>query len=178
MHGSLETEDETCKFFCSELRGMILNVDYRLAPEHPFPAAHDDVFEVLNWVCGTVFLARSSCLMLMFMHQVVANAAEYSVDTRKIGLWGCSAGSNLAAGVALRDSENNPSRIAYMSLVVPPVCHPRYFPEGQVSLLHGKSEAEIAVLAPLLGVWGTHISMAMLFMPDARPVQTNMQPEM
>lgn len=43
-------------------------------------------------------------------------------------MWGCSAGGNLAAGVALRDSASGPSRIAFLSLVVPVTCHPHHTP--------------------------------------------------
>jgi acetyl esterase/lipase len=59
VHGHLDTDDETSKYFCSELRAVVINVDYSLAPEHPFPAAHNDVLEVLNWVrpCLTLLLS-------------------------------------------------------------------------------------------------------------------------
>lgn len=50
IHGSPEADDWAAEWFASEIRGPVVSVDYRLVPEHPFPAPHDDVFEALNWV--------------------------------------------------------------------------------------------------------------------------------
>ena len=83
----------------------MIGVDYRLAPEYPFPAPRDDGYEALNWT--------------------ITNASKYSIDPRRIGLWGISAGGNLAASVALLDCvHHKPSRIRHLNLVVPAVCHP------------------------------------------------------
>ena len=99
------------KFFASELRAVVIGVDYRLAPEYPFPAPLDDCYEALNWT--------------------IAHAAEYNIDHERIGLWGGSAGANLGAAVALRDSmEHSVSRLRHANLVVPVTCHPDYFPEA------------------------------------------------
>lgn len=61
---------------------VVVSVDYRLAPEHPFPAAHDDTWTALTWVAG--------------------HAEEIGGDPGSLVLYGGSAGANLAAGVALR----------------------------------------------------------------------------
>ncbi len=88
---------------------MVIGVDYRLAPEYPFPLPHNDCFEVLNWITN--------------------NAAEYMIDIKRLALWGCSAGGNLAAGVALRDSaENEITRLRHVNLIVPVTCHPNLYP--------------------------------------------------
>jgi len=93
------------------LRAVVVSVDYRLAPEHKFPIPHNDCFEALNWV--------------------YRNAAKYMIDKGRIGLWGCSAGGNLAAGVALRDSFNlEVPRIRHLDLVVPVTCHPTLYPHS------------------------------------------------
>jgi acetyl esterase/lipase len=122
-------------FFASELRAVIINVDYRLAPEHPFPAPLDDCYEAIQWT--------------------IDHAAEYKIDKDRIGLWGCSAGGNLAAGVALRDAmEHQVSRICHANLVVPVTCHPDLYPEelkmGGSSTLSG-SEQHGKVLRELWG---------------------------
>lgn len=96
-------------FFASELDAIVILVDYRLAPEYPFPAAHNDCYETLDWV------AR--------------NAAGYSLDVNRIALWGTSAGGQLAASIALRDSnEHKVSRIKHVNLVVPVLCAPQLYP--------------------------------------------------
>lgn len=79
--GSL-TSGDSCARFISEHAGIaVLSVDYRLAPEHPFPAAPDDVLAVFD--------------------HLVENAATYGVDPRRIAVGGDSAGGNLAAVLCL-----------------------------------------------------------------------------
>jgi acetyl esterase/lipase len=117
-----------------------VGVDYRLAPQYPFPKGRDDCFEALNWV--------------------VDNATEYRIDTGRIALWGASSGANLCGSVALRDSaENEVSRIRHANLFVPVTCHPDSYPislpTGSVSWkkfapFHKTEE----VLAGLQRLWG------------------------
>ncbi|KAL1894190.1 hypothetical protein Sste5346_005976 [Sporothrix stenoceras] len=109
IHGHSSLEDDVFKFVASETLSVVFGVDYRLAPEHPFPAPHDDSYKALNYV--------------------VDNAAKYNVDTKRIALWGCSAGGNLVAGVALRDArEHEVTRICHASLLVPALCPPKVAP--------------------------------------------------
>lgn len=49
--GDLDTHDQLCRRLCSGTDAVVVSVDYRLAPEHPFPAAVDDASEALTWVC-------------------------------------------------------------------------------------------------------------------------------
>ncbi|MEU7475096.1 alpha/beta hydrolase [Lentzea sp. NPDC042327] len=78
--GSLESHDNLCRFLAREAGVRVLAADYRLAPEHPFPAAADDASEVLRYA--------------------VAKAEDLGVDPRRIALGGDSAGGNLAAVTA------------------------------------------------------------------------------
>lgn len=48
--GSLETDDPTCRRLARELELVVLNVEYRLAPEHKFPQGVEDCFDVVKWV--------------------------------------------------------------------------------------------------------------------------------
>lgn len=48
--GGLENEELNCRNFAEKLGAVCVNVDYRLAPEHPFPAAVDDSWDALKWV--------------------------------------------------------------------------------------------------------------------------------
>lgn len=92
------------------MRAVVISVDYRLAPENKFPCALDDCYQTIEWTLG--------------------NAEKYKIDSKRIGLWGCSAGGNLAAAVALRDAvEHQISRLRHVNLVVPVTCHPDLYPE-------------------------------------------------
>lgn len=89
---------------------VVISVDYRLAPEYPFPAPFDDCFEALDWT--------------------INNSTEYKINPSRIGIWGASAGGQLAAAVALKDSaEHDVSRIRHVNLVVPAVCTPSLYPD-------------------------------------------------
>jgi acetyl esterase len=79
--GSFETHDEACRLFCRHAGAHVLAIDYRLAPEHPFPAAVNDARAAFRWA-----------------H---ANAAALGADPTRIAIAGDSAGDNLAAVTAL-----------------------------------------------------------------------------
>ncbi len=78
--GDLDTHDALCRLLCDQAGVAVLNVGYRLAPEHPFPAAVDDALTAFRWA-----------------H---ANAARLGVDPTRIAVGGDSAGGNLATVVA------------------------------------------------------------------------------
>ncbi|MEO8114000.1 MAG: alpha/beta hydrolase [Phenylobacterium sp.] len=97
--GDLETHDGHCRRLAAWSGARVLAVDYRLAPEHPFPAGHDDALAAVKWA---------------FDH-----AAEIGFDPKHVAVGGCSAGGNLAASVAL-DLKDDPKRkIAFQLLLYP-----------------------------------------------------------
>ena len=79
--GSIDTEHGMDVELCRELGVVVVSVDYRLAPEHPFPAGLDDCYAALVW-----------------LH---AEAEVLGVDPTRIAVKGGSAGGGLAAAIAL-----------------------------------------------------------------------------
>ncbi len=77
----LNTHDNICRFLCNHADCVVVSVDYRLAPEHKFPAAVEDVYDVLKWLPD--------------------NAEKIDGDASKVAIGGDSAGGNIAASVAL-----------------------------------------------------------------------------
>ena len=97
--GSLDTHDLVARNLCAGVGALVASVDYRMGPEHKFPAAVDDSFAALRWV-----------------H---ANAAELGADPGRIGVHGDSAGANLAAVVALLARDAGSPSLRLQSLVYP-----------------------------------------------------------
>ena len=81
--GDLDSHDGVCRSLANKSGHAVLSVDYRLAPEHKFPAAYDDCANALRWA-----------------HD---NASSLGVDKTRIAVGGDSAGGNLAAAVALAE---------------------------------------------------------------------------
>jgi acetyl esterase len=80
VFGDLDTHDGVCRLLCRHAGAHLLAVDYRLAPEHPFPAAVEDARGALSWAW--------------------AHAHELGADPARLGVAGDSAGGNLAAVVS------------------------------------------------------------------------------
>lgn len=97
--GDLDSHDGLCCQLTREAGCVTVAVDYRLAPEHVFPAAADDAEAALRWVA--------------------ANAAELGIDPRRIVVCGESAGANLATVAALRAKERGGPVIALQLLAYP-----------------------------------------------------------
>jgi len=95
----LDSHDSTARGLCREAGAVVVSVDYRLAPESPFPAAVDDAYEALCWAAG--------------------HHAELGGDPAALVVAGDSAGGNLAAVVALLARDRSGPRIALQALVYP-----------------------------------------------------------
>jgi acetyl esterase len=97
--GDLDTHDTLCRQLTAGAGIGVIAVDYRLAPEHKFPAAADDAWAATTWI--------------------VAHAAELGVDASKLAVGGDSAGGNLAAVVALQARDAGGPKIALQLLNYP-----------------------------------------------------------
>ena len=98
VYGGLDTHESTCRFLAEEAGVRVLSVDYRLAPEHVFPAGVDDAWAAYEWVAG--------------------NAADYDADPTRLAVGGDSAGGYLAAATALRAAQEKVP-LAFQLLIYP-----------------------------------------------------------
>ena len=97
--GDIESHDTGCRHLANRAECAVVSVDYRLAPEHKFPAAVEDCFAATAWVAG--------------------NAAALGVDAGRLAVGGDSAGGNLAAVVSLLARDHGTPRIGYQLLIYP-----------------------------------------------------------
>ena len=97
--GNLESHDRMCRRLATVARICVVAVDYRLAPEHPFPAALDDATMALRWIAG--------------------HAGEFRIQASSIGVGGDSAGGNLAAALALMGRDGSVPAAAFQALLYP-----------------------------------------------------------
>jgi acetyl esterase len=95
----LEAADGGCRLMCLQLGAVIVNVDYRQAPEDPYPTPHEDCYAATCWT--------------------VEHAAELRVDAGRVAVMGPSAGGNLAAAVALLARDRGGPSIRSVMLMVP-----------------------------------------------------------
>jgi acetyl esterase/lipase len=97
--GSLDTHDPICRSLSNASGCVLLSVDYRLAPEHPFPAAIADGCHATEWVA--------------------AHAGELGIDPARIGVCGDSAGATLAAVVCQAVAAGGQGHLAFQFLLCP-----------------------------------------------------------
>lgn len=95
--GDLSNEEMNCRDFCKKFGAVCLNVDYRLGPEHKFPAAIDDSYDVLEWVsrnrCSRTLMSKS----LIVCIQAAANASSLGANPAKgFLIFGTSAGASIS----------------------------------------------------------------------------------
>jgi acetyl esterase len=97
--GNIEMTDQPCRMLTNAARCVTISVDYRLAPEHKFPAGPEDCYAATKWAAD--------------------NAAALNCDPARIAVGGTSAGATLAAAVALMARDRGGPRVAYQLLVYP-----------------------------------------------------------
>ncbi|KAI0078039.1 hypothetical protein K474DRAFT_1674366 [Panus rudis PR-1116 ss-1] len=111
--GSIEHDELFLRRICVELQVVIFAVEYRLAPEYPFPTPLNDNYAALKWA--------------------VENATSFSASPKRgLVLAGCSAGANLSAALALRARDDpffDDSRVTGQLLQIPAALHPAAIPQ-------------------------------------------------
>ncbi len=97
--GDLDSHDVLCRQLAEQSGVVVIAVDYRLAPEHRFPAAVDDAFAATRWI--------------------VSKAAQFGIDPDRIAVGGDSAGGNLAIVASLMARDAGAPKIAFQLLIYP-----------------------------------------------------------
>jgi len=97
--GNLESHDVICRALAARAGFAVVSVDYRLAPEHPFPAAITDAMAALAWLA--------------------AEGPARGLDADRIAVGGDSAGGNIAAALAILDRDSGRPRIRFQLLLYP-----------------------------------------------------------
>jgi acetyl esterase len=99
VFGTIGSVDRNCRVFANTANCVVINVDYRLAPEHKFPAAAEDAYAALTYAA--------------------AHADEFGIDAGRIAIGGDSAGGNLAAVACLMARDRSGPKPVFQLLVYP-----------------------------------------------------------
>lgn len=129
--GSINTADAHCRHFCRLARCIVVNADYRLAPEHPFPAGLEDSISALDWVA--------------------AHAAELGGDPVRLAIGGDAPGATFAAVNAILARDRGGPGLIFQLLLGPATDFAGFYPEKQRNLAIGPVPA--AAVAALEAAW-------------------------
>jgi len=143
VHGSIANVEPTCRQLANRLGAVVLSPEYRLAPEHPYPAGLDDSYGVWQWT--------------------IAHSAELGIDPARLAVGGVSAGGNFAAAICVRASERG-EQMPIAQLLIYPVTDVTfsvddYDPQLALSL---KAEAVVWFSEQYLGTTAEGQAMAAL----------------
>jgi len=145
---SVENGELTCRKFANDVECVVVSVDYRLAPETPYPGAIDDCAAATTWVAES--------------------AAELGIDPTRIAVAGDSAGGNLAACVAYRARENGPELV--FQLLIYPVTDANF---DRPSYLDN-AEGYLLTRHAMQWFWDCYVpDHAQRTEPDAAPLQAD-----
>ena len=95
----LDAYDSSPRALCNAASAIIVSTHYRQAPEHPYPAAHEDTYAAYKWLC--------------------VNAGSLNGDAKRIALVGESAGGNMAASISLRSLKDGSAMPVHQVLIYP-----------------------------------------------------------
>jgi acetyl esterase len=141
--GSVSTHDGVCATLAQDAQIVVASVEYRRAPEHPFPRPNDDAFAALEWVA--------------------ANARKLGVDTTRLAVGGDSAGAHLAAGLAQEARERG------IPLALQLLIYPVVEPDFETASYREHAVSATLTRADMIEYW-THYLGAALDTGDPRAV--------
>jgi acetyl esterase len=135
VFGNIDSVDRTCRALSNSARCIVVNVEYRLAPEHKFPAAAEDAYAVVGYVANY--------------------PQEFGCDRRLLAVGGDSAGGNLAAAACLMARDRRGPAIAFQLLVYPLTDYDDDRPS-----LHDYAEGYMLTRAAIRYFWDHYVSSA------------------
>ncbi|SFF65580.1 acetyl esterase [Fontimonas thermophila] len=144
--GDLDTHDAVCRDLCAHARHLVVAVDYRRAPEHPFPIPIEDCLFSLQWV--------------------KEHAARLGGDPGHLTLCGDSAGGNLAAVVAQQARQTHPGLIKGQILVYPVTDHCRHAHWPSYAAYGGRGYS--LPLKGMMEMWDLYLRGSPLWTPGMR----------
>lgn len=97
--GDLDDENPAAELICEQVGAVVVSVKYRLAPEHPYPAAVEDCYAGLEWLSK--------------------NVAELGVDAERLAIYGASAGGGLTLATALLARDRGGPQLSFMMPIYP-----------------------------------------------------------
>jgi acetyl esterase len=143
--GSVESHDHLCRAIAARTPCCVVSVDYRLAPEHPFPAALDDAWTALRWILGA--------------------ADELRIDPSRIAIGGDSAGGNLAAVTARRARDDG------ISLAPQVLAYPAMDADFETESYRRCESGLNLTREKMQWYWSTYLAGADPVHPDASPLR-------
>ena len=151
--GSVETHDPFCRLLCEAAGVIVLAVDFRLAPEHPYPAALEDTLTAYHWAAE--------------------HAQSLGGDAQRLALGGDSAGANLAAVTANRlCAQDETTRPAALMLLYPVMDHPSAGHDSYIERGTG-SGLEASLME---WFWGLYLAGAAPENPEISPLRMQALP--
>ena len=108
VKGDIESHDPLYRAMANSAEVIVIAVDYRLAPEHPYPAALEDGYSALKWA--------------------EEHGRDYGGDPKRIAVGGESSGGNLAAALAILARDRGGPHICYQALIYPPLDYTNSLP--------------------------------------------------
>ncbi|KIA76019.1 lipase [Aspergillus ustus] len=131
--GDHDVEEAMNRLVAKRARSVVVSVNYRLAPEFPFPCAINDSFDALQW-CRR-------------------NADKLRIDANRVIVGGSSSGGNIAAALALKDRDEGINSILGQVLNFPDTCHPAYFPKDKYEYSSPNQNRDAPMLTTEVAHW-------------------------
>ena len=100
ISGDVKSNDSICEDFVLKCNCIVVSADYRLTPQHPYPAGFDDCYAVLEWLTNS-------------------GAEKLNIDSKRIAVGGSSVGGCLAAGITIKACETDGPEIKHQLLLIP-----------------------------------------------------------